>query len=165
MKLTDFGLARFIDPAHPTLVTRCGSESYAAPEIVTGKPYDGRQTDAWACGVVLYALATRALPFDRVGTGDRDTRRSHLMRIAQGVYTWPPESEGMISLATEELKSVVARLLMRNAAKRARVVELWDEPWMRGVGAPAPPLSKAESAAPAGRLVGNDIPSVAKQEL
>lgn len=87
------------------------------------------------------------------------------MRIAQGVYTWPPESEGMISLATEELKSVVARLLMRNAAKRARVVELWDEPWMRGEGAPAPPLSKAESAASAGRLVGNDIPSVAKQEL
>lgn len=25
-----------------------------------GKPYDGRQTDAWACGVVLFALLVRA---------------------------------------------------------------------------------------------------------
>ncbi|KAF8472893.1 kinase-like domain-containing protein, partial [Gautieria morchelliformis] len=56
VKLTDFGLARFIDPARPLLATRCGSEAYAAPEIATGRPYDGRQTDAWACGVVLYAL-------------------------------------------------------------------------------------------------------------
>lgn len=160
--MTDFGLARFIDPADHALVTRCGSESYAAPEIVTGRPYDGRQTDAWACGIVLYALATRALPFDRVASAsERDTRRSHLMRIAQGDYTWPEPEE---RLATEGLKDVVARLLVRNAAKRARVVELWDAPWMRGEGAPTPPLSKAGSP-PTGRLVGSDIPSVAKQEL
>ncbi|CDO71868.1 hypothetical protein BN946_scf184940.g15 [Trametes cinnabarina] len=64
IKLTDFGLSRFIDPAQPLLTTLCGSESYAAPELVMGRPYDGRETDAWACGVVLYALATRRLPFD-----------------------------------------------------------------------------------------------------
>ena len=29
---------------------------------------------------------------------------------------------------------------MRDPAKRARLVEVWDEPWMRGEGAPAPPL-------------------------
>lgn len=82
IKLTDFGLSRFIDPSHPWLTTRCGSEAYAAPELVVGRSsqsqqhqldtsstfpqggYDARQTDAWACGVVLYALATRSLPFD-----------------------------------------------------------------------------------------------------
>ncbi|KII89365.1 hypothetical protein PLICRDRAFT_109279 [Plicaturopsis crispa FD-325 SS-3] len=63
IKLTDFEFARFIDPAAP-LTTRCGSESYAAPELVIpGQPYDGRETDAWACGVVLYGMATRRLPF------------------------------------------------------------------------------------------------------
>ncbi|EJF62716.1 Pkinase-domain-containing protein, partial [Dichomitus squalens LYAD-421 SS1] len=56
IKLTDFGLSRFVDPAHPHLTTLCGSDSYAAPELVMGRPYDGRETDAWACGVVLYAL-------------------------------------------------------------------------------------------------------------
>ncbi|KAG8692482.1 hypothetical protein FRC08_009744, partial [Ceratobasidium sp. 394] len=58
LKLTDFGLSRFIDPAHPQLTTRCGSEEYTAPEIIMGSPYDGRETDAWACGVVLFALGT-----------------------------------------------------------------------------------------------------------
>lgn len=49
------------------LSTRCGSEAYAAPELVTGGGgggvYDARKTDAWACGVVLYALVGRQLPF------------------------------------------------------------------------------------------------------
>ncbi|ETW85159.1 hypothetical protein HETIRDRAFT_244249, partial [Heterobasidion irregulare TC 32-1] len=60
VKLTDFGLARAIDPRDPWLTTRCGSESYAAPELLAagtyGGTYDGRETDAWALGVVLFAL-------------------------------------------------------------------------------------------------------------
>ena len=47
--------------------TRCGSEAYAAPELVTAgrgyERYDPRATDAWACGVVLFALCVRRLPF------------------------------------------------------------------------------------------------------
>ncbi|WVF65927.1 hypothetical protein IAT40_000665 [Kwoniella sp. CBS 6097] len=65
IKLTDFGLSRFISTSSPLLQTRCGSESFAAPEIIMGKPYDGRQTDAWAMGVVLYGLIVGELPFDR----------------------------------------------------------------------------------------------------
>ena len=66
-----------------------------------GKAYDGRQTDAWACGVVLYTLATRRLPFDApshfpagVETDREDHRRKRaerkalLNRIAVGTYSW-----------------------------------------------------------------------------
>ncbi|KZP16372.1 kinase-like protein, partial [Athelia psychrophila] len=56
--LTDFGLARAIAPGE-LLSTRCGSEAYAAPELVlppAGGWYDARQTDAWAVGCVLFAL-------------------------------------------------------------------------------------------------------------
>jgi serine/threonine protein kinase len=56
IKLSDFGLAKEVDPSDPILTTRCGSDSYAAPEIIMGKSYDGRETDSWACGVVLFAL-------------------------------------------------------------------------------------------------------------
>ncbi|KAH9069425.1 hypothetical protein EDB83DRAFT_2518571 [Lactarius deliciosus] len=34
IELTDFGLSRKIDPDDPWLSTRCGSESYAAPELL-----------------------------------------------------------------------------------------------------------------------------------
>jgi protein-serine/threonine kinase len=157
VKLTDFGLARFINPTNPMLATRCGSESYAAPEIVTGFKYDGRKTDAWACGVVLYALATRALPFDRKvsslasshGHGGADgageTRRSYLVRIAQGVYTWPePETSGG-RLSTEGVQKVVGRLLVRDPVKRAWIWDIWDEEWMDGKGAVVPPKTVVES--------------------
>lgn len=103
LKLTDFGLSRFIDPNSPSLETRCGSEEYAAPELIMGKRYDGRKTDTWAMGVVLYALLTGCLPFledtatttsgvGREGqSGERDAkaRKTHLLRIAKGDLRWP----------------------------------------------------------------------------
>lgn len=64
--LGDFGLARRIDVESPLLTTRCGSDDYVAPEILMGLPYDGRSTDTWLCGVVLYLLLENRLPFDPI---------------------------------------------------------------------------------------------------
>lgn len=112
VKITDFGLARFVE-SETALETRCGSEEYVAPELIIGKNYDGRKTDAWALGVVLYAMLTGVLPFiepschstelpkqmslresqlDENNTHDRDTRmrKAHLLRIAKGQLSWPP---------------------------------------------------------------------------
>ncbi|THU92097.1 kinase-like protein, partial [Dendrothele bispora CBS 962.96] len=110
IKLADFGLSRFIDPAKPLLTTRCGSEAYAAPELVMSGGYDARETDAWACGVVLFGLIARRLPFGEGpgevliggpggklgGNGAKQTRpvgaserRQWLMKIARGDWQWP----------------------------------------------------------------------------
>nr|POE79669.1 serine/threonine-protein kinase prr1 [Quercus suber] len=86
--LTDLGLGRRIPqpPESPLLHTRCGSEDYAAPEILLGQPYDGRLTDAWALGIVLYALMEGRLPFDAPpGKPDR-SRNTH--RIARCDWIW-----------------------------------------------------------------------------
>lgn len=87
--LTDLGLSRRIPtaPESPLLTTRCGSEDYAAPEILLGQPYDGRQTDAWALGVVLYALMEGRLPFDPPpGKAGSRSRAAH--RIARCDWMW-----------------------------------------------------------------------------
>ncbi|KAJ6497133.1 kinase-like protein [Mycena vitilis] len=180
IKLTDFGLSRFIDTAAPLLSTRCGSEAYAAPELViSGRRYDARETDAWACGVVLYALCARRLPFGEGAThtgaghigregGAREgavARRHWLMCIARGEYEWPApaeeedtashdgrpaletaysgDSERTLELAgprlveSEGARGIVARLLVRDPARRAKISELWDDPWMGGANASA----------------------------
>ncbi|KAH3667810.1 hypothetical protein WICMUC_005210 [Wickerhamomyces mucosus] len=62
--ITDFGLSRKIDLENPLLTTRCGSEDYVPPELMIGLPYDGRQTDSWALGVLLYSIMESRLPFD-----------------------------------------------------------------------------------------------------
>ncbi|KAH8927276.1 Pkinase-domain-containing protein [Atractiella rhizophila] len=133
VKLTDFGLSRFIDPTNPMLQTRCGSEEYAAPELIMSKSYDGRQTDSWALGVVLYAILTGSLPFARrKGEG-----KKHLFRIAKGEFEWPsdPSSEGA-RLCSPEAKEVVNRLLVRDPSKRATVADLRFMDWMKGWGGP-----------------------------
>lgn len=86
--LTDLGLSRRISapPASPLLTTRCGSEDYAAPEILLGQPYDGRSTDGWALGVLLYALMEGRLPFDCPPGKPERSRPSH--RIARADWMW-----------------------------------------------------------------------------
>ncbi|KAF2150101.1 kinase-like protein [Myriangium duriaei CBS 260.36] len=86
--LTDLGLSRRIPPPpdSPLLTTRCGSEDYAAPELLLGQPYDGRLTDVWALGVLLYALIEGRLPFDAPpGKPDR-SKNTH--RIARCDWIW-----------------------------------------------------------------------------
>lgn len=164
LKISDFGLSRFVDPSSPLLETRCGSEEYAAPELIIGKRYDGRKTDVWAMGVVLYALLSGALPFLSNSEGDQAVqgtfamgtyarergmaeqgalaRKAHLLRIAKGDLRWPastneasldqvlPPCPTSNRLITPLARRLVARLLRRDANKRANAWEAWDEEWL-----------------------------------
>ncbi|KAK4159131.1 Serine/threonine-protein kinase PRR1 [Cladorrhinum sp. PSN259] len=82
--LSDLGLSRRVADDEK-LETRCGSDDYAAPEVIMGQPYDGRATDAWSLGVLLYALLEGRLPFDDPKTRMR-SRVSH--RIARAEWRW-----------------------------------------------------------------------------
>ena len=63
LKIIDFGLCHDFD-GKTLLKTKCGSPSYAAPEILKGLPYDGFKTDIWCCGIILYGMLCGYLPFD-----------------------------------------------------------------------------------------------------
>lgn len=87
--LTDLGLSRRV-ANDEKLETRCGSDDYAAPEVIMGQPYDGRSTDAWSLGVLLYALLEGRLPFDPTpGMSDAHRMRSRTShRIARVEWRW-----------------------------------------------------------------------------
>ena len=63
LKLVDFGLGN-IYKKNEFVKTACGSPCYAAPEMLSGKAYDGFYSDLWSCGVVLYCMLVGTLPFD-----------------------------------------------------------------------------------------------------
>lgn len=63
MKLCDFGFVREALSGDLSQ-TYCGSKSYAAPEILQGRPYDPKKADVWAIGVILYIFVTGKMPFD-----------------------------------------------------------------------------------------------------
>ncbi|KAL8803319.1 MAG: hypothetical protein Q9200_006268 [Gallowayella weberi] len=71
----------------PNLIQRIFTdEDYAAPEVLMGQEYDGRATDAWALGVLLYAIMEGRLPFDQIPGGRRKSQTSH--RIARCEWSW-----------------------------------------------------------------------------
>ncbi|CEP60942.1 serine/threonine protein kinase PRR1 LALA0_S02e03180g [Lachancea lanzarotensis] len=90
VELADFGLCRRI-ASDEMCTTRCGSEDYVSPEILMGVPYDGRLSDTWAMGVILYALLEGRLPFDPLPTavpGKRQRRSSTAHRISRYEWRW-----------------------------------------------------------------------------
>ncbi|KAJ5499364.1 Calcium/calmodulin-dependent/calcium-dependent protein kinase [Penicillium expansum] len=139
--LSDLGLSRRIPepPESPLLQTRCGSEDYAAPEILMGQAYDGRATDAWALGVLLYAIMENRLPFDVLpGTrGDPAKLRARTPhRIARVEWAWyryadeeeewdPEKGKGL-----EGARDCVEGLLKRNT-KRKTLDDIAAIDWVR----------------------------------
>lgn len=102
---------------------------------------------------------------------ERNERRALLIRIAKGEYAWPDLSaehvsgldvspngtaSGAYERASETLtgerlscssgiRRVVDKLLVRDPRKRSKIVDLWEDEWMRGKGAPVPPITVSPS--------------------
>lgn len=120
IKLTDFGLARFIDPADPVLTTRCGSEEYAAPELLMGQPYDGRSTDIWALGIILYIMLVGYPPFPQQGK----TRKQFWYSIASMQYKWPTERRP----SPAAIKCV--EMMLKGKGARASIPQIRECDWL-----------------------------------
>jgi len=136
--LTDLGLSRRIPsaPASALLTTRCGSEDYAAPEILLGQPYDGRSTDLWALGVLLYALMEGRLPFDAPpGKPDR-SKNTH--RIARCDWIWSRfgdeygDWDEIKGKGWEGARSAVGGTLRKVKMGRWNEKEIKDLDWVKG---------------------------------
>lgn len=118
IELGDFGLCKKIQPDE-MCTTRCGSEDYVSPEILMGLPYDGRLSDAWALGVILYALLEDRLPFDPLPSHASHTRkrpRSTAHRIARYEWRWV---KLLNDTEQEAAKEIVEHCLVRK-------IERWD---------------------------------------
>lgn len=95
VKLSDFGLSKFVSMKSNLVKTPCGSPCYASPECLSGLPYNGYISDMWSVGVLFYACVCGQLPW---------TKRSQAELYAQvkaGKYEVPqtltPECQDLIT--------------------------------------------------------------------
>jgi protein-serine/threonine kinase len=89
---------------------------YAAPEVLAGNPYRGKEQDVWALGILLYTIIYKENPFYSIDEiMDHDLRVPYVM------------SEASIDL--------VRRMLNRDVDRRISIGEVLEHRWCKGVGA------------------------------
>lgn len=66
LRVADFGFATTGDVQLSTQF--CGSEGYAAPEIMAQQPYDPSLSDVWSAGVTMFCMLAGTHPFAAVNT-------------------------------------------------------------------------------------------------
>ncbi|CAK0857532.1 unnamed protein product [Prorocentrum cordatum] len=121
VKLIDFGMATL----SRTCKQSCGKRSYTAPEMLKG-PHDPFTSDAFAVGVVLYSLASRAYPWNSTRPGKCqlfDFICQHgLRRYLQKRRVWRGNGNQTLSrVFSEPLVCLVEGLLSMEPASRTTI--------------------------------------------
>lgn len=109
--LTDFGIAKALIATGDDLTNdniMMGTAKYLSPELVRGKPLDGR-ADLYGLGLVLYECLAGRVPF--IGETDADTALARLQREPTDLGRLRP------SLSPQLIK-VIHKLLARNPDHR-----------------------------------------------
>ncbi|CAK7235227.1 serine/threonine protein kinase [Sporothrix curviconia] len=108
IKLIDFGSAAYIKSGPFDVFV--GTIDYAAPEVLGGKPYKGKEQDVWALGILLYTIIYKENPFYSIDEiMDRDLRIPYVI------------SEDSIDL--------IRKMLDRDVTQRWTIEQVLEHPW------------------------------------
>ncbi|HET9987389.1 MAG TPA: serine/threonine-protein kinase [Kofleriaceae bacterium] len=123
VKVTDFGLAKPVDPGSEPALTAMGvvvgTPDYIAPEQARGEPIDER-VDIYALGGTLYFLMTGIPPF-RTG---RPADDKYLKVVARHLRNPAPDALERNPNADRELAQLAMQLMAKKATDRPSYVEL-----------------------------------------
>ena len=119
IKIIDFGLSHEFN-GKDLLKTKCGSPSYASPELIAQPFYDGFKSDIWCCGIILYAMLCGYLPFD--GDEDKDGKDVLFKNIIEGNLEFP-------KFISDLAKDLIIRLLNVDAKERISIPEIKKHPF------------------------------------
>lgn len=127
LKIADFGYATLLagKKGDGILKTHLGTVSYAAPEILSHKDYNGTCADIFSIGVILFVLVTGKLPFGKAHISDPMYKF-----IAKGQYEqyWEIMSKKIISIS-DQLKSLLNLILAYDPLQRPSISEIKNHPW------------------------------------
>lgn len=102
IKISDFGLARFVEGDFAT--TACGTPGYIAPEVIEGKGY-GQEVDYWSIGIILYVMLCGFPPFYN------ENNQALFQSILDVQYEFPSPYWDNIS---EPAKDLIRKLLVKD---------------------------------------------------
>lgn len=124
VKLADFGFARYCVNREGNRIlskTYCGSAAYAAPEVVSGTPYNPKLADIWSLGIILYIMLNAAMPFD-----DGDLKQ--LLRDQLG-RNWVFRSKAQ-EILSHGAKTMIMRILEPDLTIRYNLDMILSHYWL-----------------------------------
>jgi len=121
VKISDFGLAGLYD-GNAQMKTFCGTEGYAAPEIMQNVPYDDT-VDIWSLGVIIYIILSGFRPFEA------EDRYELYQQVINADYEFfSPEWDSISS----EAKDLIQKMLKVKSTERITIDQALAHPWIRG---------------------------------
>ncbi len=139
VKVLDFGIARFSDDEQRTQLTAegavVGTPAYMSPEQATGVDI-GLATDLYSFGVMLFEMATGAVPFDAPTT---------ISLMVKHVQEAPPQPSTIApGLVAPDLEQLILQLLEKEpGARPASAEEVVSR--LENIGGIAPQLLAAST--------------------
>lgn len=109
LKVTDFGIAKAVDSS--TIVATgnaIGSVHYFSPEQAKGK-YVNESSDLYSCGIVLFELATKKLPFEA---------DSHISIALKHINEELPKPSSINPNIPENLENLILKATSKNQVDR-----------------------------------------------
>lgn len=126
LKICDFGYSKANFMSAPK--SKVGTLAYMAPEVIkTTGNYDGKQSDIWSCGVMLYVMLFGQYPFESPQAGQvaQAQRVQHMMnRILSVQWAIPDDAD-----ITSECRDLLSRMLIPEPSQRITMEQIQHHPW------------------------------------
>jgi len=136
VKIAGFGFSRFtVDNEGKQVLseTFCGSDGYAAPEILKGSKYDPKGYDMWQCGVVLFIIVCGSMPFD-----DSDRKELVKAHLKDDIH-FPSRVKDSID---EDCKKLIRQLLELDVTRRLTIEQVRNSAWLSTQSESSRPLEQ-----------------------
>ena len=117
VQLGDFGLAKDVKK-NGLLETICGTLYYLPPEIIMEKGYDGKKSDVWSLGVILYIMIFGTIPWK--GKNQIEI----LNEICSGNISVPETISPLI-------EEVIKKCLNVDPEQRPTAKQILEMPWLK----------------------------------
>jgi serine/threonine protein kinase len=116
VKVTDFGLCGYLAES---LIAQSfvGSPCYCSPECLCRVMYDGRSSDVWSLGVILFTMVTGSVPWNITNTSVM------IHQILKGVFNIPSE-------VSQNCARLIRGILKVNPQDRYTIEQILNDPWL-----------------------------------